>query len=865
MLFDYQFNGLLWMYLKERAVLSKQKFVIGCNDMRFTNESNVKCNVLYDCRRRLFLPTFCQNANKNVESRKQRNSENSNSNSNNYNNNNNNNNWNNSERNDNNNNNDNSTTSMNEMDQRLSEMEWFTPRTLSFRGGIVADDVGLGKTLTMLSLILSHPKDHDITSNSYENNTYKINDGNGDKALKCDATLVIVPSHLVEQWEHELVKHFKPHVMKCIKICCKLDHRKVTYKDILEAQIVIVSAQYLMRPYYDDLRKNLDHEWNNFINPSLPPVPPNYFINMKKKNDDDDEKMGSDKNNKTGLRRSHRITQKKFKHVKPKEKKKKTKKYHYLGLDSPILSLFHWHRIILDEASDYLLKLREKIWEITSTFRWYVSATPFPEPQLIGLCAEFLEIEFDNQDSDEDYFDWNDYLDMPLGYILHCIFYYHLFSKYTISTIGSDNNYLPSISTIVDYVEFHPLETLFYNIIKLRRGSKYQDKKLERCICAGLWNYFQRESFFHGSVFFGRSERCQKFNDVMDKLKKLQRNKNKTAIGTTVLQCLVEINRIYYSISNEMLELDLQKEKESLENLLNTKKNFESQENEKKEQKKQQDKEKKKRRDFKKFHKKQVDARDISKQIERISSLIERRQNNIDNIVYDINLNKKELLMLNNDELENKINTWENNFKLKYGNDEMNSYLLSIIGNYGAKQAYLLTFVKKLVDSDDNNKVIIFSLFHQILIDIRKRLEAIGIDAAVMAGNVQRRRIAMSAFETKRTNNSNSNSNNNKRKRNVKVILISIKHAASGADLTQATHVILCDPVPGSSSQAYAAERQAVGRAVRQGMAINSSNGNKIEKVTKVIRLVVKDTIEHETHLRNEQIRNNLKQDSSSK
>lgn len=43
--------------------------------------------------------------------------------------------------------------------------------------------------------------------------------------------------------------------------------------------------------------------------------------------------------------------------------------------------------------------------------------------------------------------------------------------------------------------------------------------------------------------------------------------------------------------------------------------------------------------------------------------------------------------------------------------------------------------------------------------------------------------------------------------------MLSMENAASGTNLTQATHIILLDPVLGTREEAEATERQAVGRA----------------------------------------------------
>ena len=66
--------------------------------------------------------------------------------------------------------------------------------------------------------------------------------------------------------------------------------------------------------------------------------------------------------------------------------------------------------------------------------------------------------------------------------------------------------------------------------------------------------------------------------------------------------------------------------------------------------------------------------------------------------------------------------------------------------------------------------------------------------------------------------------------------MLSTEHAASGTNLTEATHVIFMDPVNGSKEEIKSIEDQAVGRAVRIGQV------NQV----KAIRLITKNTIEEE-------------------
>jgi SNF2 family DNA or RNA helicase len=72
------------------------------------------------------------------------------------------------------------------------------------------------------------------------------------------------------------------------------------------------------------------------------------------------------------------------------------------------------------------------------------------------------------------------------------------------------------------------------------------------------------------------------------------------------------------------------------------------------------------------------------------------------------------------------------------------------------------------------------------------------------------------------------------------VIMLSLDNAASGTNLTQATHVILLEPVAGTKSQATATETQAIGRAHRVGQT----------KQVTVVRFIMRNTIEQEMHER---------------
>ncbi len=114
--------------------------------------------------------------------------------------------------------------------------------TFSTRGAMLGNEVGTGKTLTILSLI-----------NSTSMNT--INDPvvhiDGETRYASRATLVVCSSHLCEQWKEETKKHF-PTSWKVVLIVDKRSHRKYSYKNIIKADLVIVSSAFLVGSYYKE-------------------------------------------------------------------------------------------------------------------------------------------------------------------------------------------------------------------------------------------------------------------------------------------------------------------------------------------------------------------------------------------------------------------------------------------------------------------------------------------------------------------------------------------------------------------------------------------------------------------------------------
>jgi SNF2 family DNA or RNA helicase len=110
-------------------------------------------------------------------------------------------------------------------------------------GGVLADEVGLGKTLSMLLLCVEHSSKHPIYSrlDPLEFTYYP----------KSNTTLIITPSYLTEQWSSEIFKHTSP-PLKHFIIGNKKDHGMLTYNDILTADIIIVSDRFIRSKHYKE-------------------------------------------------------------------------------------------------------------------------------------------------------------------------------------------------------------------------------------------------------------------------------------------------------------------------------------------------------------------------------------------------------------------------------------------------------------------------------------------------------------------------------------------------------------------------------------------------------------------------------------
>ena len=779
-LYGYQLHTVMWCHEVERSILAKQSLCVGSNDLRFCFDTTSNCGVycVKDENATRLKPTVTKKKQKKKKKRKS---------------------W-----------------SEKEIEQREAEYRKkhkpkpiyddhrdymyisahtprvIPPRIITYKGGVVADDVGLGKTLTMLSLMAAHPLGDDITRNSFHPETGELEYGPDGETILCAATLVLAPSHLIEQWKGEIEQHFKNKLLNVIMITTGADHKQLTYRDVLEAQVVLVSKSFLSGTHYNTLNRNLiDEHWES-VDPSLPPKPADVSNSRPKRH---------------SSRRSSR------------SKPLQQQKYQDLSIKSPFLDLFHWRRVVVDEGHELLPdnKLRSNLLRISSEFRWYCTATPFPTDLSVEHAAEYLDIRLNDK-----IIEWSKELNKPLGSVLHNVLYHHLYSKHTKESIMTDNH-LPDVEETSKMINFHPVERVLYDIIKKYRNTPLNDPALERRMCNGDLTTFERGLYLNWEDKQTLKQWCHQhcesdhpertaypWDDQEDALNPV--------FWDNYLQKLLMINRYWFQNMIEAFRAQIRQHHKDIDGLKLLQQQYRN------------GTVPPQPRSYSLWgysndtHSDIVALEDIPKELQEHKQKINRLEMELE-FYHPIHE------MIHDTKIDDTVIEFENNIK----SEKNGEVILRVLRKYGSKQALLLHFVQTTLE-DPNNRIIIFSLFGVMLETIRERLRDVRIEAGLCRGSVHQRRKAMRAFQ------GDSEAEGNR------VILLSSKDAASGADLKLATHVILVDPVPGSASESFAAERQAIGRAVRQGM-------DERGIATKVLRLVIRDTIEQQTHDRNARMR----------
>eukprot|EP00012_Vannella_robusta_P000766 CAMPEP_0206183062 /NCGR_PEP_ID=MMETSP0166-20121206/422_1 /ASSEMBLY_ACC=CAM_ASM_000260 /TAXON_ID=95228 /ORGANISM="Vannella robusta, Strain DIVA3 518/3/11/1/6" /LENGTH=148 /DNA_ID=CAMNT_0053597861 /DNA_START=336 /DNA_END=778 /DNA_ORIENTATION=- len=141
---------------------------------------------------------------------------------------------------------------------------------------------------------------------------------------------------------------------------------------------------------------------------------------------------------------------------------------------------------------------------------------------------------------------------------------------------------------------------------------------------------------------------------------------------------------------------------------------------------------------------------------------------------------------------------------------------------------YLLDVVK----GTNIQKVIVFSQYHRLLTSLQSVLMKIdkstfSKQVIMCKGNIHVRTKLLQSF-------------NSTEEDSPRILMLSLLNAASGTQLESASHVILLDPVVGTSEEAHAIDAQAIARSHRLGQ----------DKPVEAVRFISRCTIEQEDYER---------------
>jgi hypothetical protein len=154
--------------------------------------------------------------------------------------------------------------------------------------------------------------------------------------------------------------------------------------------------------------------------------------------------------------------------------------------------------------------------------------------------------------------------------------------------------------------------------------------------------------------------------------------------------------------------------------------------------------------------------------------------------------------------------------------DELTSLIKKI---KSTKIGNIIYYLKNKLTSGD--KCIIFSQWDGMLTKIGNILKQENIDVLYCSGTVYQRKRTITKFQ----NDTKSN-----------IICLSSENCASGINLTSANKIILIEPIYGSIEYRRDIENQAIGRADRIGQ----------KRPIEIIRFIIKDTLEHDILMDNE-------------
>eukprot|EP01127_Copromyxa_protea_P010164 TRINITY_DN2452_c0_g1_i2.p1 TRINITY_DN2452_c0_g1~~TRINITY_DN2452_c0_g1_i2.p1 ORF type:complete len:1088 (-),score=197.51 TRINITY_DN2452_c0_g1_i2:351-3344(-) len=705
-------------------------------------------------------------------------------------------------------------------------------KKVKIKGGILGDEMGLGKTLEVIALVLANPA-RNLPATRFPFYT--------------KATLVITPNHLTKQWAEEIKKHTEP-VLNVIVITTMGSHKKYTYQDIRDADIVVVSRNFLVNKAYMTLGSFSVKRTRNYLGQ----------IEKQQK----EWKTFAEK--RAGLIRLREEMSGMVMEEEP----------------SPIFDFFHWRRIVIDEGHEFVSdpQFLDSVADLTSDFRWYVTGTPFPNTAVVHGIVRYLQpkifspspivIRGDVARGDSYYYTLTDYEKVALAELLISNFYMR-----NTKTSIKEEYHIPNLEEELLFLDFHPVEAALYAEATMKGNTERQ-----RLLCNHplLSPKFAKEFDGKWDLEALRVKRAKimknKPQHYKQKLKQTKEELDKIIANRPALKEKTKLAKEEFeAASKTLMEFEkkegptlkriakraakIQKETEMRrKGIVKEKKRPETPEEAEQRvaEAKREEKVTEKHAEInvvydaakKKFQKNENSLKISKEKIPALRAQVEKLERilaKIDEVVeffQSLNAQKPlkqcELASEQDDgfvDLQIPVNrmtvaevkeacisfglpsegkredlakTLEEavacqrskivNLRQKQMKADPNT-LQNLIFYSSTKLAHFLQYTMNLLASKPEAKIIVFSQYSEFLNIISNSLNANYVSNVFVKGNVNNRNNALDGFKNSST----------------RVILLSLENAASGSNLNHATHIFLMDTVPGTKEEVLAVEGQAIG------------------------------------------------------
>lgn len=606
-------------------------------------------------------------------------------------------------------------------------------KKLIFKGGGLFDEVGMGKTLQIITLI-NHNKSKYISK--VKNNK-----------IYTKATLIIAPNHLCGQWLREFDIHLKKS-LNIINLLTKKHYNKYTYYDFIKADIIIVSANFFF-----NCKINQHEEFDPLFN----------FVNIFNK-------------------------------------------------DVNLFNLY-WNRVVIDEYHEIEdSALFEKLKFIESDYRWIISGTPFKE-HCINSTAQ---LQTTSVSKIVDYLSWKSNIINTID-LTDYNNYNYIKNHFSRNTHNRNISILklPTIKEETMWLNFTETERMIYNAYLADPNNTPYDVFLRQLCCHPLLSEKIRENM---------SNKLESLSDMKDHIKKMY-FKDFDKASENYKECMDRIERI----ESDMKEMEIEA-KTGLMGYQNLKEDLFKAKEKIPELKKIKDGKEKTLLYYKTFLDLISDMNNVVQQECPICLDAIKEYDlgiTICGHIYCYSCISTIIKESKNSGTPSKCPNCNKNIQLD------NIFMISQnkskdVDVLGTKLAYIINYIK----STPNKYRIIFSQWDYLLKEVGKVLEENKIKTLYCQGNVYQKDKVLRLFNDKDIANNE-----------YKIIMLSSDSTVSGSNLNNAEEVIFLDPVYGDKQHRLNTENQAIGRVRRLG--------NKFKEI-KVLRLLIKDSIEEEIFKNNQ-------------